>query len=100
MFFLCYACTIIYVHVYIYVHVIVHTLLHTACTRMHVHVHVVFFYFHCSAVGVAYLFGFLVLVLAAVGFFFGSNAQKVCQSLEGPEYEGFANVSTSLGVHT
>ena len=56
-----------------------------------------FSHFQYSAVGVAYLFGFLVLVLAAVGFFFGSNAQKVCQSLEGPEYEGFANVSTSFG---
>ena len=74
--------------------------MYTACTCMRVHVHVVSFYFQCSAVGVAYLFGFLVLVLAAVGFFFGSNAQKVCQSLEGPEYEGFANVSTSLGAHT
>jgi hypothetical protein len=56
---------------------------------------------HCGgkvlivAVGVTYLFGAMVMVLSAFGFFFGSNAQKVCQSLEGPEYEGFANVSYS-----
>lgn len=45
------------------------------------------------AVGVAFLFGCLVMIMAAFGFFFGSNAQKVCQSLEGPDYEGFQNVS-------
>ena len=52
----------------------------------------------CSAVGVAYLFGCVVMVLSAFGFFFGANAQKVCQSLEGPEYEGFANVRLITGV--
>ena len=45
------------------------------------------------AVGVAFVFGCLVMILAAFGFFFGSNAQKVCQALEGPHYEGFENVS-------
>ena len=64
---------------------------------------------YCSAVAVAYVFGWMVMVLSAVGFFFGSNAQKVCQSLEGPEYEGFINVRsqelavsacTSLDHHT
>lgn len=53
---------------------------------------------HCGgrflliAVGGAYLFGCMVMVLSGVGFFFGFNAQKVCQSLEGPEYEGFVNI--------
>jgi hypothetical protein len=53
---------------------------------------------HCGgrflliAVGVAFVFGCLVMVMSAVGFFFGSNAQKVCQSLEGPQYEAFENV--------
>ena len=42
----------------------------------------------------AFLIGCLVMIMAALGFFFGSNAQKVCQSLEGPEYEGFENVSS------
>jgi prominin 1 len=52
---------------------------------------------HCGgrfllvAVGVAFVFGCLVMIMAAFGFFFGSNAQKVCQSLEGPDYEGFEN---------
>ena len=41
----------------------------------------------------AFVFGCLVMIMAAFGFFFGSNAQKVCQSLEGPHYEGFENVS-------
>ena len=54
--------------------------------------HVYIFFIQSSAVGVSYMFGFLVLVLSAVGFFFGSNAQKVCQSLQGPDYEGFTNV--------
>ena len=49
--------------------------------------------FSYRAVGVAFVFGCLVMIMAAFGFFFGSNAQKVCQSLEGPDYEGFENVS-------
>ena len=53
-----------------------------------------------SAVGVGFVFGCMVMILSAFGFFFGSNAQKVCQSLEGPEYEGFANVSHSCGTLT
>ena len=51
--------------------------------------------FSYRAVGVAFVFGCLVMIMAAFGFFFGSNAQKVCQSLEGPDYEGFENVSLS-----
>ena len=42
------------------------------------------------------MFGCLVMVMSSFGFFFGSNAQKVCQSLEGPEYEGFTEVETIM----
>ena len=57
-----------------------------------INMHVYFCLIQSSAVGVSYIIGFLVLVLSAVGFFFGSNAQKVCQSVQGPDYEGFTNV--------
>ena len=66
---------------------------------MHMKVHIILcLSLYCAislyrAVGVAFVFGAMVMILSALGFFFGSNAQKLCQSLEGPEYEGFANVS-------
>ena len=47
---------------------------------------------HCSGVGLTFLFGFLLLVFSAIVFFFGANAQKVCQALEGPEYPLFSEV--------
>ena len=43
--------------------------------------------------GFTFVFGLLLLVLAVIGFFFGANAQKVCQSLEAPDYLAFTNVS-------
>ncbi len=46
----------------------------------------------CSGVGLTFLFGFLLLVFSGVVFFFGANAQKVCQALEGPEYPLFSEV--------
>lgn len=49
-------------------------------------------YYPCSGVGLTFLFGFLLLVFSAVVFFFGANAQKVCQALEGPEYPLFSEV--------
>ena len=47
----------------------------------------------CSGVALTFLFGFLLLVFSAVVFFFGANAQKVCQALDGPEYPLFAEVT-------
>ena len=53
---------------------------------------------HCGgifllvAVGLTFAFGLLLLVLATIGFFFGANAQKVCQSLEAPDYLAFTNI--------
>lgn len=46
----------------------------------------------CSGVGLTFLFGFLLLVFSGIVFFFGANAQKLCQALEGPEYPLFSEV--------
>jgi len=37
------------------------------------------------------------MVLATIGYFFGTNAQKVCQSLASPDYPVFTNVSAWNG---
>ena len=39
------------------------------------------------------MLGFLLLILSALMFFFGASAQKVCNSVEGPNYPLFAEVS-------
>lgn len=46
-----------------------------------------------SGVAVTFLFGFLLLIFSAVVFFFGANAQKICQALDGPEYPLFSEVT-------
>ena len=47
---------------------------------------------HCSNVGLMFLFGFVLLILASLAFFFGSNMQKICQAIEPSEYELFTRV--------
>jgi prominin 1 len=53
---------------------------------------------HCGGIillvniGLAFLFGVVLLLLASLAFFLGSNMQKICQAIEPPEYEFFARV--------
>lgn len=60
-------------------------------------VHVNFKFLLHSTVYLTFLFGFVLLILAALAFFFGSNLQKICQAIEPPEYEVFTKVSLLLG---
>lgn len=46
-----------------------------------------------SDVGLTFFFGFVLLILAALAFFFGSNMQKICQAIEPPEYEVYKRVN-------
>ena len=39
-----------------------------------------------------FLFGFVLLILSCLAFFFGANMQKICQAIEPSEYELFARV--------
>ncbi len=43
-------------------------------------------------IGTAFLFGFFLLLLSAIFFFFGANSLKICQAVQGPDYELFAQV--------
>ena len=52
-----------------------------------------------SGVGLTFLFGFLLLVFSALVFFFGANAQKVCQALEGPDYPLLSEVCMYVYCH-
>lgn len=45
-----------------------------------------------SGVIVTFVFGFILLILCAIFFFFGSNAQKLCQAVEAPNYPVFEQV--------
>jgi hypothetical protein len=53
---------------------------------------------HCGGivllvdVGLTFLFAFVLLILASLAFFFGSNMQKICQAIEPPEYELYTRV--------
>ena len=47
----------------------------------------------CSGVSVTFLIGFLLMILAALMFFFGAGAQKICLAMEGPGYPLFTEVS-------
>ena len=40
-----------------------------------------------------FVMGSLLLILTALMFFFGASAQKLCNSIEGPDYPLFAEVS-------
>ena len=53
-----------------------------------------------SAVGGAFLFGFLLLILASLTFFMGANILKSCQAMEGPSYEFLSEVYVLLNVIT
>ena len=48
-----------------------------------------------SAVGLMFLFGFLLLILSAIMFFFGANAVKSCNAIEFPNYELYVRVCDS-----
>ena len=48
-----------------------------------------------SDVGLTFLFAFVLLILASLAFFFGSNMQKICQAIEPPEYELYTRVRLS-----
>ena len=52
-----------------------------------------------SGVGVTFLFGFLLLILAALTFFMGANILKSCQAMEGPGYEFFTEVCMNIDMH-
>ena len=45
------------------------------------------------SVGCTFIFGFILLLLSTIFFFLGSNAFKICQDIQGPDYPAFANVS-------
>jgi prominin 1 len=53
---------------------------------------------HCGGivllidVGLTFFFAFVLLILASLAFFFGSNIQKICQAIEPPEYELYTRV--------
>ncbi|XP_064382780.1 prominin-1-like [Halichondria panicea] len=52
---------------------------------------------HCGgiilliSVGCTFIFGFILLLLSTIFFFLGSNAFKICQDIQGPDYPAFAN---------
>ena len=48
-----------------------------------------------SDVGLTFFFAFVLLILASLAFFFGSNIQKICQAIEPPEYELYTRVRLS-----
>ena len=43
-----------------------------------------------------FIFGFVLLIICCIFFFLGANAQKICQSLGGPQYSVFRQVSGRL----
>jgi prominin 1 len=53
---------------------------------------------HCGGIvllvniGLMFLFGFVLLILSCLAFFFGANMQKICQAIEPSEYELFDRI--------
>ena len=51
-----------------------------------------------SGATVAFVLGFLLMILAALMFFFGASTQKLCNSLIEPSYPLFSEVSKPCNI--